>query len=246
MALETMNNKIDPLAFAGDNAGQRARRAASSNVRTFIWQLWPGRNWPASTRDERRFVADLEQRVATVPEKKRSGSYDRNDVTALMNALRCGLDVDDLFSRAPGLRAGRMLAAYRELDELRQTSVRAWGEIVAGGSLEALVDWSAAASVLVPTPVRQLLPSATQMDDRALAERIDRVCERIERVASTVAELERRLDDSVAPSAEAIAIGRMLYDPYDPSLWADPYFLPERVGQLMPLRVADLLGERRI
>lgn len=246
-----MAREFDHTVFAGDDAARRVRAVSSAHhARTFIWQLWPGRNWPCTAVEEAQFVEDLKAKVdssSTVAVKRRSGAaFDRNDVTALMNSLRCGLTCDDLLTRAPGLKPDRLLHAYVEIDRLRAQSVAAWDAIVEERTLEALVDWSAAASVLLSTPVRALLPAAATMDDEAMFERVQRIADRVAVVSARALTLEESLNAAVSPDPQAIAVGRMLYDPYDPSVWGDPYFLPPRVGVLMPLRLADLLGERRV
>ena len=247
----TMARDFDHTVFAGDDAARRVRAVSSTHhVRTFIWQLWPGRNWPCTAGEEVSFVAELRTLAQNLPaassKRKNTPAFDRNDVTALMNALRCGLTSADLMSRAPGLKPARLVAAYDELDRLRRQSVAAWDAIVADRTLEALVDWSAAASVLLSSPVRALLPAAASMDDEAMFSRVQRIADRVVEVGERALVLEGQLNTAVAPDPQAVAIGRMLYDPYDPSVWGDPFFLPPRVGALMPMRLADLLGERRM
>jgi hypothetical protein len=100
------------------------------------------------------------------------------------------------------------------------------------------------ASVLLSVPVSHLLPSAVTTSDAEFHKRAVAVAEKIARVREQVTQIESFLDKSSSPDAEAVELGRLLYDPYDPTLWAHPYFAPTRVGELMPLRLAALLGER--
>lgn len=250
MSTNTTLRDFDYTMFAGEDAARRVRGMSSQQVRTFIWQLWPGRNWPCTAEEEAQFVADMRARAEANPapasKRKNAPAFDRNDVTAMINALRCGLTCADLLERAPGLKPHRIMAAYDEIERLRAQSVNAWHSLVADPTLESLVDWAAAASVLLPTPVRNLLPAAAAMDAEAMSDRVTKVAERVDAVTTQAVQVEKVLAGLEAPSAQGIAIGRMLYDPYDPSLWADPHFLPPRVGTLMPLRLADLLGERRL
>lgn len=232
--------------------GTAARPADMKNdnegVRTYIWHLWPGRNYPATAVEEAQFVSEMRAKAETTRPKtdgkKKRQAIDRGDVTSVVNALRCGLTFSELSTRAPGLKAHRLLDAYEEIERLREQSVTAWLRMVEESSLEGIVNWASAAAVLMGTPVRRVQPASANVDDKTIAEQV-RLCH--EKVMGTNRRAERVegiLNEGRVSAREAVELGRLLYDPYDPSLWADPYFLPTRVGTLMPLRLADLLGER--
>lgn len=241
--------RFDPTALSGTDAARVARLQTDvDGVRTYVWQLWPGRNYPCTAAEELQFVADLRDAAELSrpkgESKKRRQTIDRGDITSLMNALRCGLSWGELTQRAPGLKAHRLLAAYDEVDRLRLQSVNAWNALVEDGGLEAIVNWAQAAAVLMGTPVRRVQPGSHETDDYTLRERVIAVNDKVVATNRRAERIESILDEGRCNAREAVELGRLLYDPYDPSLWADPYFLPTRVGALMPLRLADLLGER--
>lgn len=240
---------FDHTALMGSDAARVARvRSSGTEVRTYVWHLWPGRNFPCTAREEATFLQDMRSAVGTVKgaAKTKKVAFDRGDVTSVMNALRCGLTFAELQERAPGLKPARLLAAYLEVDRLRAQSVNAWLELVADGGLESIVNWASAAAVLMGTPVRRVQPISNNLSEELLRDRVKQVQERVLVTVRQGEKIEKVLDERRVNASDSVELGRLLYDPYDPSLWADPYFLPERVGTLMPLRLADLLGERRL
>lgn len=210
----------------------------SPPTRTYLWHLWPGRNYPALAAEEALLVRDLRARGGD------QSRFDRADVTAMMNALRCGLEADDLLRRAPGVRPGRLVAAYDHLDAARRRAVAAWEVIATEQSLNAIVDWAAAAAPLLEAPVRSMLQTSGIKGEDVVPARAARAVAKVAAVTAQALELEAVLEACEPGEPEAVELGRKLYDPYRPGLWADPYFLPPRVGTLTPHRVADLLGER--
>jgi hypothetical protein len=211
--------------------------------RTFLWQVWPGRNWPATARDEREFVTDLTQ-LAERDKAGRKRKTERGDITALMNALRCGLKAEELFERAPGLKPARILQAYKDVEVMLERSYSSWVTITKDPTLETIVKHRAGAQLIASVPVSHLLPGAEITPDSDFADKVRSVEEKVRKVRARALKIESHLDRALQPSSEAIKLGEMLYNPYDPTLWGDQYFVPERVGELMPLRLAALLGER--
>ena len=240
----TTTRRQDAGTFSGHDAARRARMHSSlTEERTFLWQVWPGRNWPATARDEREFVDSLTEIVGKTKSagKKRS---DRGDITAVMNALRCGLGAEELFERAPGLKPVRILQAYREVESMLNRSYSSWEAITAKPTLETIVKHRAAAQLIASVPVSHLLPGAVVTPDKDFAEKLKAVTIKVEAARKRADSIENALDRAVAPSSEAIRLGAELYNPYDPTVWGGQYFIPVRVGELMPLRLASLLGER--
>lgn len=240
----TTARRQDAGTFSGHDAARRARMHSSlAGERTFLWQVWPGRNWPATARDERAFIESLTDIVGKSKNtgKKRS---DRGDVTAVMNALRCGLAAEELFERAPGLKPARILQAYREVESMLDRSYCSWEAIAAKPTLETIVKHRSAAQLIASVPVSHLLPGAEVTPDRDFAEKLKVVTVKVDAARKKAIFIESALDRAAAPSSEAIKLGAELYNPYDPTVWGGQYFIPVRVGELMPLRLASLLGER--
>ena len=176
-----------------------------------------------------------------------STKWTRGDVTSLLNALRCGLTPEELFRAGPGLLPARLLAAYRHLEALRLESAAAWSAIVDQPDSARLADAGPLAARLVPTPVYRLVEVANERDQRAVDRTLERILSDMRKVASQVNSVESDLARCGADhSEEAVALGCVLYHPYQQGLWGNPYFVPGRVGALTPTRVATLLGEETV
>jgi hypothetical protein len=216
---------------------------------------WRASNRPATTRDERRFLADLRalaqrrggpdtaERCATDDAGVHADRQPRSDVTVLLNALRCAMSVQDLFEQAPGLRAGAVLAAYLDLEARRQRAVDAWEQLLADPRPEALEQWGPDAATLMSPAVGQLL-EVSRSKPANYAAAVERWGVAVAEVARCVAEVEVALDAERPGSTRSVELGRILYDPAGSGLTGQPAHLPTRIGTLTPSRVATLLGER--
>lgn len=212
------------------------------------WMPWSVANRPATSRDEQRFLSDL-RLVATTQSwspDHQGGPDDqpqRSDTTVVLNALRCGLTVDDLFERAPGLNPVRVLRAYLDLEARREKAVYAWEWIVADPSDSTLHEWGPDAATLMSPLVGQLLDVARRQPTR-YAVTVANFAVRIDEIGRCIVELERALDAEPLGSQQGVELGRILYEPAGSALTNQPTHLPARVGTLTPTRVSTLLGER--
>ncbi len=238
---------VEVVAGFSRRPSVRIGTANAGNVETtprlYAWQLWPGRNWPLTAEEELIFEAELVERANG--RKKRRLTVSRGEITAVCNAMRCGLTVDELLQRAPGLKPQGLLAAYDLLEKLRLRSVNAWGHIAEQRSLEAVVDHGYAARVLVPWGVSVVSADVADASDDEIARRVERVLARVEQTHQHARDIEAKLAHCEAPSTVGIELGRVLYDPYDPGVWDKSDFIPDRVGVLTPRRLARMLDEVR-
>lgn len=192
-------------------------------------------------------MGDLER---AVPERLRehppgAPQFDRGDVTTVLNALRCGVEFDGLLAIAQAVRPERLLWAYQHVERLRSSAADGFDLIVGlGGELSPKV--VARASNLVPVPVSRLVAAAEGRDAARVEEARLEVVALAAAVSKRSAELEATVVALVAAGRrpEAVVCGRRLYDPYGACVWGHPFFVPRRVGELMPARVRDLLEER--
>lgn len=207
-----------------------------------LWHPWVSRCWPSTATEETAFVADLLTQLGPVADGAVTRDFDRRDVTALVTALRCGLTLDELLARAHGLRPARLLAAHTHLEVARAAGEEAWRAIVDMATSAALAHYGPVAATLLPVIVSHL-DAIGQRTPSDLARSVLMADAEISRTTQSVLLLEERLDTCVAPSERGRAIGGLLYDAYGDGAWALGTFLPRRVGTLVPLRVASLLGE---
>ena len=235
--IESPGARVDGFGTLPTTTQESVRRHRPSPLE--IWHPWASRMWPSTTTEESMFVEHLRRMCDGVP-----GHFERRDVTALVTALRCGLTADELFERARGLRPERLLAAHIGLEARRADAEDAWNEIVADPTSSTLGRCAASAETIVPVVVGHLTGVARRHPgalDRAVAE----ADAQIVRTSTSVALLEEQLDLCIAPSDRAVEVGSFLFDRRGEGAWSLGTFLPLRVGQLVPLRVAALLGEGR-
>lgn len=223
-------------ALRGPGCSDAQRPPATAH----LWHLWPGRHWPLLREEEAEFVAALAERSeGSRPE------YDRGNLIAVLNSLRCGLSLDELLALAPGLEPAALLVAYEHLDSLRSESVNAWAAIVADPSLSTVTENLPLAGRLLPVAVYRVAVYGNSSEEDLLHKAVTEAQARMSRLTAQALDVEEQLRHCQAPSEDGVRLGRRLYDPYDPQLWGEAFYLPERVGALMPVRVADLLGEPR-
>lgn len=205
------------------------------------WHVWPGRNWPLSCTEEREFAAELAGAARRPPRLDRQPP--RVHVTAVLSAIRCGLDASQLREVAPGLSGESLNRAYLYLEKLRAESDSAWFRIVEDPTPQSLRSNGPQAALIRQVPVYRLLPVAQHTPDQ-LPQAVVRAQRRLEETHRQAHEIEDELSALTPPSKRGVALGRMLLEPFDPGLWDDPHFAACRVGELTPNRVRDLLGER--
>jgi hypothetical protein len=204
----------------------------------YLWQGLGGRGWPLTAAEEQLFAAELLSAAGGVQPTRRS------DVTALLGAMRCGFQLSELLDMAPGLDVSRLRDAYTHLERLRADAATAWDRLASSQSVHDLVEFGPAALPLMMVPLRRIAPPVERITQNLVDLRIGRVLRDVEQVAAEAREVESALAFFAAPSAQAVELGRLLYDPHHSCLWGDPNFLARRVGELTPVRVMDLLGER--
>lgn len=219
---------------------------------SYLWQLWPGRHWPLSAQEELTLITELENQS-----HDDSSTFDRGDVTAVLNMIRLGLSFREVKAHAPGLVAERLLAAHRFLERRRDESAQAFVGLLNKPNHEAASASAPLASRLLPIPTFLVMHAINDNSERlypntaSLDAVIHQVSHDVKAATKAANAVETRLHTlATAPGGLAprpdvcVALGRSLYDPYDECLWSRPFFLPTRVGVLVPTRVADLLGER--
>jgi hypothetical protein len=198
---------------------------------------WRGRQSPCTSTEENDMVRDLEDLCGDQPVDQ----FERRDVTVLITALRGGLTAAELLAQAPGARPNRLLAAHRELDGRRLLAEHAWRTISIDPTTETFAAFAPCAAELLPAVISHLM--GYRQDPLGLASAVADAAEQVNRTTRRVLVLERRLTESVRDVERARELGTLLYDVYGQGAWSLPTFLPPRVGTLVPLRLASLLGD---
>ena len=114
--------------------------------------------------EEVQFVSDLKNKVNqdNTGKKPNITTFDRGDVTTVVNALRCGVTAQSLLLQAPGLSPSRLLAAYTKLNKSRSESVKAWESILEEKTIDSLLTNKMKAQRIMPIALNRLLISSQQ------------------------------------------------------------------------------------
>lgn len=210
---------------------------ADSELMTPTWMPWSGSYRPCTSTEEKVFRISLNALAGDDAAEVR-----RRDVTAVLNGLRCGLTVDGLIERAPGLEPVRLRAAYEHLDALRLRAADAWRDIVADPCAETFDLRAPVAATMLPRLIF-ILEGFAQTSPFEFGEAVDQLDSAVRAADDTAEAIELSLSDPELEHGQAVAVGKMLYDPDGASIANWPTYCPRRVGTLSPARVASLLGE---
>lgn len=202
-----------------------------------LWMPWIGGTRPNTTVEEALFV----MRLGHLADRQK-GEHRRSDITAVLNALRCGLLVDELIERAPGLDVARLYGAYHDLDGRRRRAEAAWTAIVDDPCVEALHRYGIEAGKLVPSLICHLL-SVAETSPRLLGAAVQQSASAVRESRACVNAIEHSMQQHAGDTERREGLRRLLYDPEGEGATGRPDFLARRVGTLVPARVAALLGE---
>lgn len=200
----------------------------------YIWQLWPGRGWPHTPQEERALVRSWLRQS-----EGREGAVRRDALIVALGGLRSGSSTEELSRVAPALGPADLYASYQHLDRLRAEAAAHMARVCEADTETAFRRHARGASVLCPVPVG-LLRRTVRVNGLAA------VADAGARVQARCVQVRREADEIMAQlpaAADPVELGRLLFDPYTPGLWGDPYFVAARVGELTPVRVRTLLGE---
>lgn len=197
---------------------------------------WPGQNKPHTAAGETRFIRKLgrmggtstRRRVVNPPESLR-----RSYLSACVTALRAGQDPADVLNMMAKVHPLDLRDAYRAADRKLRAAVRAWDRLIEDPSPEALEKYGESAYRIAPTLVTMLRedPTIVVSDLRRALARAD------EQVAAAEKALEKSRGNAREASDLLMAPGT--------GLWNGTCFIPRRVGQLTPTRLAHLLEENQ-
>ena len=203
-----------------------------------MWHVWPGQWWPMLPEQETEFVVKM-----TEAAKGRATKFDRDDVIALMNALRCGTPWETFVEVAPGAKPARMLGAYNYLETRRQESRQAWINIEEEPSAMVIRTNAATAARLLPTPVHRVLAALEMSSHQSLAEATADAAAQIQKMHVIARGIERELAGIEAGAAYGIELGTKLHAPHMPGIFSSSFFLADRLTAVSSTRLAALLGE---
>jgi hypothetical protein len=202
------------------------------------WHPWPAeRAWPASARDELAFVASL----TTLCAGDRKLPYERADATVLITALRNGATAPEVLAWLPGVQAGAVLAAALDLELRLRAALAAWARLQAAPGVQALMREGSEVARILPAAVGELTRVMRATHGAGVPLAVAKISSRMSQIVREAAQIEALLDSERDPLM-AVRLGLQLCNPPGQSLWQEPLFLPDRIGQLSRVRVDGLLA----
>lgn len=218
-------------------------------VSSHVWHVWPARHWPASVQEEHTFFQDLTAAADTAEEPYQSDGDDeqilaRAAITAVLNALRCGLTAAELLDRVPGTHPTQLRNAYQNLDTRRRRAVAAWYRIVQAPNDEPSPEDMTQAGLVLPAALHRLRTTARLTTRGWPARQVLTYDREVAAQVWIARQVESALSARTPPDQQAVEIGNRLHHPWQPALWSAAFYLPRRVTDLSSARVADLLHER--
>jgi len=218
-----------------------------------MWHLLPGQYFPMTTDQEKDFVNNLKLRAA---ESKKKGSHNRDDLTLLLTALRCGSSVESMLSMAQGSNVSNIYSAYLDIEKKRLLSYNAWKTLAAEPTIITLNKNLVKIKKIMPyigsqLSVLKLEYSNDMVNKVGLESKIKSIESSVKRVTEIAEEKEREIialldSGKSVDENKKIELGTLLYDPISPGIYGNNYYLPQRVATLTPVKVRDLLGEYKV
>jgi len=207
------------------------------------WHPWPvERAWPLRADEEATFVTTLADAAeeSDPRETARPEGWTRSDLTAVVTALRQGVTGTQLLTHAPGRHPATLHAAYRAADQALHSTLTAFDRLLTTPTMSSLSADGPVAARLLPRPVADLVTVAYHTAGAGNTLAAGKIRAHIAEASAHAAALE----EDVAAARfrdDACIIARELFHPQQSCAWSHAYFVPSRVGQLTPIRLADLL-----
>lgn len=161
----------------------------------------------------------------------------RSTITLVVTALRSAAEVDQILDLARGVSAAELSTAYHFVDAIRLDADQALEAFLSDPTIECFRRFDRQIQRLIPQPAAELRHAVTHAPSQ-FDERLETITELIRALDRRVVDIEARLSLS-CPEAHASELD----DGCGGGIFHQPHYRPVRLGDLMPLRLANLLGE---
>lgn len=198
---------------------------------------------PADEAPTTEFERTFRRRVAELGSVVRRGAPAprRSTVTAVMTALRSGISADRLLAVARGLTPQDVADAYDHVARIRGQAHAALDRLIDDPTVDR---FDAEADVIAP-----LMPQMVVSLRRLAAGFPDSLPGAIENLATQIGELDRSVDSIESRISAGLGSWRHLVGELDDGrnggIQHHPCYRPRRVGDIVPIRLAYLLGDQK-
>lgn len=200
------------------------------------WLTWgTARGYSLSATEERDLLEEFRQYTGEKPDRPQKTLPDRQVASLMLTLLRDGASPADLEAIAPDLDPRDLESVYVRTAEKLHEARGAWQELVEDP--QKFDDLADTAGRLMP----HLINSLRVEDPEVRTEMLRAHSRNVEETTRSINELERKMHKTANEEDRRnlhYSLARA-----DSCLWDDTHFLPDRVGQLTPTRLAFVLGE---
>lgn len=196
---------------------------------------WPGRGWPANIREEKMFVARLqEHNNLTHTFADNPDSISRDSITLLVTALRHGANVDDVVRVAPNVDISGMLDAHNHLNKLLKRARQAWKDVGKSPTLVGKLSVLQEISKILPLTSERLAQVEVHKPTLMMV---------LANEKQLVEETLQMYDILWGQAVNSSEVRSRLYHPERECLLTANHFFPRCVSELSPTRLSLLLDE---
>lgn len=186
---------------------------------------------------EREFRAEL---TALAPAESMPASPPRRStISALMSALRTGVDVHQLLGIAQGLSASDLAGAYAYVETCRHDAVSALDDVIAVPTVERFRQVESRMRPLFPQ-LTDRLAGLADVHHPGFFAAVDEVARQIRVMEHTVHWIE---DGMELDASDQTTSYRHLDDGHGGGVFHHQNYRPRRIGEIVPMRLMSLLGE---
>lgn len=200
------------------------------------WTTWSmARGYPLTSSEEAALIIDLEKFEPIENPIDDSVITSRNNISLLMTILRDGSSIKTCHEIAPNINPADLLAAYNDIRKKLENAKAAWQRILCRP--DTYEENKTEAYKVLPHIINAVSNAKPCERQSLLAEMAELVASYTDHILS----LEETCIDITNSSKILYSLGKS-----SQPLWDHNFFLPNRVGQLTPTRLAFLLGETTI
>jgi hypothetical protein len=157
---------------------------------------------------------------------------------------------------AEGCDVENLYISYLKLEEKRFKSVEAWNDLILYPDYAHVLKNKNNIKKIMPFIGSKLEDIILEVKSESIKkeqmlDKIMDIASNVTKVSMLASSKENELSDfinkrSKISEKKAVEIGVELYDPIRPGIYGNNFYLPNRVASLTPIRVRDLLNEKKV
>ncbi len=198
---------------------------------------------PSDQAPTTAFEREFRRRIAELGSVVRRGAPTprRSTITALLTALRSGISADRLLAVARGLTPQDLADAYDHVARTRAQARSALDRLIEDPTIECFDAEREAIASLLPQMAASLSRLAEEFPD-SLPAAVENLAEQMQELERSVDVIEERIEEGSGDWWVHVA---ELDDGRSGGIQHHPCYCPRRVGDIVPVRLAYLMGDHK-